>query len=218
MKSVAQEKSHKYTYLVLLLFLLFSGVYRYHQQANPLHKDFDAMKTSQYFLDDEPIQILFLDTDHTDARIFFDRGLGSTWFDYELHLIHSKTEAQRFIVPVKPRQRPLDLLLISNRAWTTEGEQLVTQIRTQKKLTNLPVYCIASCPKKNQYPPLQCWDPQWRLDTDCDKDARIASIPYKPNLTSASKAQINGIICPNSLEHEMTKIINNMTTYWFHTG
>lgn len=184
------------------------------------HKDSDKVKTSQYLLDDDPIQILFLDTDHRDAHMFFENGFGTVWFDYEVHYLCSFEDVLPFLDPIEPKQSPPDLLLISNRYWTKEPcEQLIKQIRNHKKLSCLPIYCVASCQKKINSPASpQCWDPQWRLETNCDKDARIAAIPFKPNLNPHSSAQLNGIICPNNLDREIPNIINKMTKNWFCSG
>ncbi len=177
------------------------------------------MKTSQYFLDDEPIQIIFLDSNHQDARTFFENGLGNAWFDYELHLILCAKEAEPFLQGGKSEHRPIDLLLISNRCWNEETEELVKHIRAHKKLASLPIYCVASCQKKNSSPsPHQCWDLEWRLETDCDKDARITAIPLRPRLDPNSRQHINGIVCANNLDQEISKIIDTMTANWFCSG
>ncbi len=176
------------------------------------------MKTSQYFLDDEPIQIIFLDTNHKDARTFFENGLGNAWFDYDLHLILSAKDAEPFLDLDVSDHRPPDLLLISNRCWNEETERLVRRIRADKKLASLPIFCVASCQKKINSPVPQCWDPEWRIETNCDKDARITAIPFKSYLTSKSNAQLNGIICANNLDGEISNIIDNMTANWFCSG
>ncbi|MCF6198395.1 MAG: hypothetical protein L3J67_03175 [Hyphomicrobiaceae bacterium] len=176
------------------------------------------MKTSQYFIDDEAIQILFLDTDHNDARTFFENGLGNAWFDYELHLLTCLEETKLFLDPATAKHGLPDLLLISNRCWTEETEQLVAQIRENKKLACLPIYCVASCLKKTNSSSPQCWEPQWRIETGCDKDARITAIPFNSHLKSKSSAQLNGIICANNLDREIPNIIEKMTANWFCSG
>lgn len=178
------------------------------------------MTTSQYFIEDDPIQILYLDNDSNDARHFFDMGLGSTWFDYDLHVVGTGGEATKFLTTPAasdhlPSARPIDLLLISNRCWNPEGQELVRQVRRHEKLHNIPVYCVASCPKKINSASPQCWNEDWRFATDCDKDARIAAIPFSTFLNKTHKTRLDGVICANNLEREISSILNHMTHYWF---
>ena len=120
------------------------------------------MKTSPYFIDDAPLQILFFDKDSSSGRSFFNSGLGTTWFDYDLHLIENLAEATDFLQPVQQNQRALDLLFISNTVWFEGGEQLVKQIRSNKHLARLPIYCIASCSHKLIYCDANCPNKDWR--------------------------------------------------------
>ena len=184
------------------------------------------MNTSPYFLEDAPLQILFLDKDKQDARFFFEQGMGTAFFDYDLHIISSRDEASAFIgapssIGTPPshdsslQQKQPDLLLISNRCWNEEGEALVHDIRANQKLRDIPVYCVASCAKKINSATPQCWNADWRLETDCNKDARIAAIPFDAHLARAHKTQLNGVICANNIERELTSILQSMTDNWF---
>ncbi len=178
------------------------------------------MKTSPYFLEDKPLQILFLDNDEKDARHFFNNGLGTTWFDYDLHIVTSEKEAARFIdrkeTAINARTgRPLDLLLISNRCWPLGGQQLVSRVRSHDRLHSLPIYCVASCLKKQNSAEPQCWNTSWRRDTNCNEDARIAATPFTACLNETHETRLDGIICANNLEQEISSIHDQMTRYWF---
>jgi len=180
------------------------------------------MNTSPYFIEDAPLQILFLDKDRQDARLFFEQGMGTAFFDYDLHIIGSRAEASDFLdtssSPDQPSQgRQVDLLLISNRCWNEEGEALVHDIRANQKLRDIPVYCVASCAKKINSPSPQCWNADWRLETDCNRDARIAAIPFDAHLARTHKAHLNGVICANNIERELTTILQSMTDNWFYS-
>ena len=176
------------------------------------------MKTSQYFIDDTPIQILFLDGEARDGREFFDQGLGNTWFDYDLHILDKLEKAIGFLETSQANRRNLDLLLISGDLWPRGGESFVRQLRSTPALKKLPIYCIISCAKKLNLPAPKCWDTKWRQETRCDGDARATSIPFEPFIASGHPAHINGTLCANNIGSELSSIVDHMTNYWFQAS
>ncbi len=175
------------------------------------------MKTSAYFIDDAPLQILFFDKDSNSGRNFFNTGLGTAWFDYDLHLIGELAEAIEFLQPVQKNRRALDLLFISNTVWFEGGEQLVTHIRASQDLAKLPIYCVASCSHKLIVNEANCTNMDWRQATNCDLYAKHAAQPFEPNLQAGHPAHLHGVLCGNNINEEVTNIINTMNEYWFNT-
>ena len=175
------------------------------------------MKTSAYFIDDAPLQILFFDKDADNGRNFFNAGLGTVWFDYDLHLIETLAEAADFLAPVKNNQRALDLLFISNTVWVEGGEQLLKQVRSNENLAKLPIYCVASCSHKLISDDVKCMDPYWRKKTNCDQYAQIAAQPFESYLSDNHPAGLHGVICGNNIADQVTKIIEDMNQYWFRS-
>ncbi len=173
------------------------------------------MKTSPYFIDDDPMKILFLDNDPADGRKFFENGMGTVWFDYDIQITNKKEEIEECLTINSTRQRKLDLLLIANSYWFQGGEEFVRQLRAMPAFVHLPVYCVASCNKKFDGPFPGCWNKDWRLETDCDGHAREAARPFRHYLTADHPARLDGIICANSISTELSVIIEKMTSYWF---
>ena len=177
------------------------------------------MKTSQYFIDDTPLQIIYLDNNTTDGRSFFENGLGTTWFDYELQMIEQISETDNYLVADGSAKRNLDLLLISNSIWSEGGEELVRQMRMRTAYANLPIYCVLSCNKKiSHLPENNCWSKDWRKKTDCNRDARITAIPYACFLDPDHPSHINGTICANNISTEIPRIVDQMTAHWFQAS
>ncbi len=177
---------------------------------------FIQMKTNPYFIDDVPLQILFIDANIDSGRQFFNSALGTTWFDYDLHMTSTPEDAMRFIRPRDSKERALDLLFISNKSWTEGGKEYVKQIRTHDTLGNLPIYCIASCVKKLRTPNPQCMNKNWRLETSCNLDYLFAARPYKKYLAPDHPARLNDILCGNNISEQISSIINEMSRYWFN--
>lgn len=175
------------------------------------------MKTEQYFIDDEPLQILFLDLDKEKGHDFFNSSLGSSWFDYELHMLDQTAHAANFLDTNQPHHRPLDLLLISNNIWFRGGEDLVKQIRSHQSLALLPIYIIVSCNKANSSPSPTCWSESWRKDANCTKNHRISTISFEIYKEDEHPARINGTLCPFNISIEIPKIIRDMNTYFIHS-
>ncbi len=173
------------------------------------------MKTSTYFIDDEPLQILFFDNEENCGNNFFNSGRGTAWFDYDLHMIDGLAKMDDFLKPVKHNQRAVDLLFVSNTVWSDGGEQLVRQIRSSQHLAALPVYCVASCSHKLNANEAQCMNIDWRAATNCDHYAKLAAQPFQSNLEAGHPAYLHGILCGNNISGQVTKIINNMNQYWF---
>ena len=174
------------------------------------------MKTSPYFIDDTPMQILFFDKDANSGRKFFNLGLGTVWFDYDLHVIDALASATEFLRPVTKNQRALDLLFISNSIWHEGGEHLVEQIRSNPTLADLPIYCVASCSHKLVVGDSNCMNENWRQQNNCNQYAKIAFEPFQPCLASNHPAHLHGVLCGNNINKEITNIINNMSQYWFN--
>ncbi len=167
------------------------------------------------------LQIAVFDKDIGDGKDFFDSGLGCTWFDYDLHLF-SRLEQATYLLEINNRpdhpackETKLDLLLVSNRIWLEGGEQLVRAIRKHPRLNRLPIFLVASCNKKLVMPQPECWDTEWRASSNCDRDARIAAIPFERNLASDHPAHLNGIVCANNLAQTIPRIVDQLSEYWF---
>ncbi len=176
------------------------------------------MKTSAYFIDDAPLQILFFDEDSRNGGNFFNSGLGTTWFDYDLHLVENIAEATDFLHPVKKNQRALDLVFISNTIWSKGGEQLVKQIRSNQRLVRLPVYCVAACSHKLVVGNANCMDKDWRHATNCDHYSKVTANSFEPYLAADHPAHLHGVLCGNNIADEVSTIINNMNQYWFNSS
>ncbi|MCP4934348.1 MAG: hypothetical protein GY927_09120 [bacterium] len=176
------------------------------------------MKTSRYFIDDAPLQILFFDKNSDSGHNFFNSGLGTIWFDYDLHLIENLAEATGFLQPVKQKQRALDLLFISNTAWFEGGEQLVKQIRSSQHIAHLPVYCITSCCHKLTVDDTNCMDKCWCRATNSDEFSKLAPEPFEPYLTTSHQARLHGVLYSNNITDQVSTIIDDMSQYWFNSG
>lgn len=173
------------------------------------------MKTSHYFVEEIPLQILYLDHNVVEGRKFFEKGLGTNWFDYDLHMIDQLDEATSFLEVNKAKERKLDLLLVSSSIWFRGGEDFIKQLRSKSDFDRLPIYCVTACPKSINNPNLPCWSESWRETNDCDKVSKTSAIPYTRYENPKNSAYINGTICANNIISELPRLVGHMTSYWF---
>lgn len=173
------------------------------------------MKTSQFFNEDIPLQILFLDVNVINGRKFFENGLGNTWFGYDLHMADQIDDAIRILDKCKKGKQNVDLMLISSSVWFNGGEKFVEQLRTLLAFAKLPIYCVTLCLKSMESPGQGCWSQQWRLENSCDDSTEISALPFEHYQDPSHPAHINGTICANSITTEIPRILGQMATYWF---
>jgi CheY-like chemotaxis protein len=174
------------------------------------------MNISDGNMHENPPAILFVDRNPEEARYFFHDGMRHGWAGYELVIIDNMAAAQSMFEHGGGGARKADLLLISNNMWLRGGAELVRAIRNEPVFSRLPIYIVASCLKKLNHPNPQCFNAQWRDESDCKEDFRVTSQPYRPYLEPDHPARIDGVMCADNIILVLPRILDDMVDFWFN--